>query len=295
LEFVESDKAENCGAIPECFGNSGGRQRGGLDAHVPSVNCMHAAVPNQDRRMGIRIFRRTLNKSKPLAAGAIAVWLGCACQVISPAQESSGSNWTSVDEACARYDNLRNRVLGNIGVRIDVNGPCADGFRRAVRYWNTVLAANFYEDKNLGACSVRIINGGPDILNHAMVARSQIIEWVNFQGKIAVDPGAAKEMNSAEIYGAAVHELGHMLGLKHNANIHSVMYFLDLDGTEGLDSKDVSDLRAHHQLRPAAISAGFLPIQTVQPERTSGASFNSRRVVQTLVRAPAPAQTGGFQ
>ena len=73
--------------------------------------------------MGIRIFRGSLDKSKPLVAGAIAVWLGCACQVTSRAQESPGSNWTSVDEACARYDNWRNRVLGNIGVRIDVKGP----------------------------------------------------------------------------------------------------------------------------------------------------------------------------
>jgi matrixin len=245
--------------------------------------------------MGIRIFRATLNKSKRLAAGAIAVWLGCACQVTSRAQESPRSNWTSVDEACARHDNLRNHVLGNMGVRIDVNGPWADAFRRALTFWNTVLDAHFYAETNLNACSVRIINGGPDILNHAIVARSQITEWVDFQGKIAVDPRAAKDMNSAEIYGAAVHELGHMLGLRHNANIHSVMYFLDLDGTEGLDSKDVSDLRAHHQLRPTAISADFLPIQTVQPERASEASFNSRRVVQTPVGVPAAAQTAGFQ
>ena len=102
-------------------------------------------------------------------------------------------------------------------------------------------------------------------------------------------------MSSAEMYGAAVHELGHVLGIKHNANTHSVMYFLDLDGTEGLDSKDVSDLRAHHQVRPAVISAGFLTIQNVQPERAAEARFNSRRVEQTLVRAPAATQTEGFQ
>jgi hypothetical protein len=168
-------------------------------------------------------------------------------------------------------------------------------FGRRSRFWNTVLDAYFYEETNLNACVVRIINGGPDIMNHAMVARSQITELANFLGKIAVSPGAATETSSAEMYGAAVHELGHMLGLKHNTNIHSVMYFLDLDGNESLDSKDVSDLRAHHQLRPAAVSAGLLPIQPVQPERASEASFNSRRVVQTLVRVPAPAQTEGFQ
>jgi matrixin len=202
-------------------------------------NCMHAAVPNHGRRVRIRIFRGTLNKSKPLAAGVIAVWLGSACQGISRAPENPRSNWTSIDEPCGQYDNLRNPVLGNVGVRIDVNGPWADGFRRALTFWNTVLAANFHEETNLNACSIRIIIGGPDILNHAVVARSQITEWANFQGKIAVNEGAARTMNSDEIYGTAVHELGHMLGLKHNASVHSVMYFLNIDGTESLDSKDV--------------------------------------------------------
>jgi hypothetical protein len=185
--------------------------------------------------------------------------------------EDRRSNWTSDDAPCAKYDSLRKPLLGNIGVKIDVNGPWADGFRRALRFWNTVLTANFHEEADLGACSVRIINSGPHILNHAIVARAQITEWANFQGKIAVNPGSVKEMSSAEIYAAAVNELGHMLGLKHNANIHSVMYFLDIDGTESLDNKDVLDLSTHHKLRTPIISVGFLPIQTVQSESAAEA------------------------
>jgi len=245
---------------------------------------MHAAGPNHNHRVRIPIFRGTLNKSKPLAAGVIAVWLGCACQVTIQARGNPQSNWTSVDEPCAKYDNLRNPVLGDIGVRIDVNEPWADGFKRALTFWNTVLAANFHEEKSLGACSIRIINGGPDILNRAIVARSQITEMANFQGKIAVNQRAAKEMSSAEIYGTAVHELGHMLGLKHNPSILSVMYFLNVDGTESLDTKDIADLSTHHQLRPAVISVGFLPIQTAQPE---GAPESAR----TIARSVANQQT----
>jgi hypothetical protein len=112
-------------------------------------------------------------------------------------------------------------------------------------------------------------------LNHAIVARAQITEWSNFQGKIAVNPGSAKEMSSAEIYAAAVHELGHMLGLKHNASSHSVMYFFDIDGTESLDRKDVLDLSTHHKLRPAIITVGLLPIQTVQPESAAEAKVQA--------------------
>ena len=57
------------------------------------------------------------------------------------------------------------------------------------------------------------------------------------------------------------------------------MYFLDVDATESLDSKDVSDLSTHHKLRPAIISVGFLPIQTIQPERASQAKAQPSRVL----------------
>jgi hypothetical protein len=46
----------------------------------------------------------------------------------------------------------------------------------------------------------------------------------------------------------AVHELGHMLGLNHNASVLSVMYFLNVKGTEVLDGKDILDLSSHHKL-----------------------------------------------
>ncbi|HVP11063.1 MAG TPA: matrixin family metalloprotease, partial [Phycisphaerae bacterium] len=85
--------------------------------------------------------------------------------------------------------------------------------------------------------------------------------WANFRGEIAVNSVAAKGMNSAEIYAAAVHEIGHMLGLKHNANVHSVMYFLDVEGSEVLDSRDISDLSRRHELRPVILAADFVPIQ----------------------------------
>ena len=164
------------------------------------------------------------------------------------ATDQARSNWTSPDASCAKYDDLRNFSLGDVGVRIDAAEPWADGFRRALSFWNTVLAANFHEEADLNLCAVRIINGSPDIFNAGIVARSQLTSWAGFRGEIAVSSAAANQMSSAEIYGAAVHELGHMLGLKHNANIHSVMYFLDIEGTELLDSNDVSDLSRLHEL-----------------------------------------------
>jgi len=156
---------------------------------------------------------------------------------------------------------LRNPVLGDIGVKIDATEPWADGFRRALSFWNRVLAANFHEEAGLDAFAIRIVDGGPELLNNATVARSQFTEWGNFRGKIAVSPGAAGLTSSAEMYGVAVHELGHMLGLKHNPSTQSIMYFLNVNGTEMLDRKDISDLSTRHKLRLAADPTGFLSIK----------------------------------
>jgi hypothetical protein len=167
------------------------------------------------------------------------------------AQEKPRSNWTTADVPCAKYGDLRNTALEDIGVKIDAAQCWRDAFRQAFRFWNTVLAANFHSETDLSNCAVRVVSGGRGILKGAMVARSQFPERSNFRGKIVVSPAAVNEMNSAEMYGTAVHELGHMLGLKHNASSHSVMYFLDVNGTEGLDCADISDLSKHHKLRPA--------------------------------------------
>jgi hypothetical protein len=213
-----------------------------------------------------------LSKSKTFVAGVLAVWLGFAAQITAGAEEKSQSNWTTADEPCGKYDDMRRPVLGEIGVKIDANEPWADAFRNALSFWNTVLVANFHEETNLSVCAIRIINGGANILNSGIVARSQLTGRDNFRGKIAVSPEAATAMSSDELYGAAVHELGHMLGLKHNASSRSVMYFLNVNGTEVLDSKDISDLSAHHKL-----------------------FANSGQVAQTSMRVPPLPQAEGGQ
>jgi Matrixin len=198
-----------------------------------------------------------VSSSKQLLAAVIVGGLGCAWLVPAHAEETSQPNWTSADAPCAKYNDLRKRILGNIGVKIDATEPWADGFRRALGFWNEVLAVNFHEETNLDSCAVRIIDAPPEILNNAMVARSQLAERDNFRGEIAVRPGAAKVMSSAEMYGVAVHELGHMLGLKHNASSQSIMYFLNVNGSEVLDRHDILDLSSHHELRVAPVPTGF--------------------------------------
>jgi predicted Zn-dependent protease len=56
------------------------------------------------------------------------------------------------------------------------------------------------------------------------------------------------------MYLTAVHEIGHMLGLKHNPSARSVMYYLDLDGSEVLDTRDLAALASHHKLRLSSLA-----------------------------------------
>ena len=228
-------------------------------------------------QVGMRIVRGAASNSNQLLAGVLAVWL--ASQVTAGAQQTRQSNWTTRDAPCAKYNDLRRPVLGDTGVKIDVNKPWADGFRRALGFWNSVLAANFHEETNLDACAIRIVNAGAGVLTNGIVARSQFTKSDNFRGKIAVSPAAGNTMSCAELYATAVHEFGHMLGLKHNASSHSVMYFLNVNGSEVLDRNDILDLSTHHELRVAAVPAGFPSIQSC---------LLSRVDTDTLSARPAP-------
>ncbi len=200
---------------------------------------------------------------KVLSAIVIASLLSCASPATGKRLERK-SNWKSPDLPCSNFDDLRKSLLRNIGVKIDAAEPWADGFRRALRFWNTILTANLHEETDLSVCSIRIVDGASDIVDREVAARSQLTDWADFGGKIAVSRMAAKEMSNAELYATAVHEIGHILGLKHNVNIHSVMYFLDVDNTVGLDRKDILDLSRHHEVRSAIRANGFVPILRVE-------------------------------
>lgn len=196
----------------------------------------------------------------------MALWLGCTSQVSSHAQGRPGSNWTSADAPCAKYDDLRKTDLGDIGVKIDAVSPWADTFRRAISFWNTVLDANFHEQTDLNACAVRIINGSDELLEGNIIARSQFPTRDKFRGMIAVWPNAASSLSFDEMYATAIHELGHILGLVHNPNPCSVMYHVDVDGTAVLDSKDTGELLKHHKLRPNILSMNDLAVASVRRE-----------------------------
>ena len=160
-------------------------------------------------------------------------------------------NWVGNFEPCNRRSELLKFDHMNLGVRLSTSNPVLAGeFKRAMAFWASIVDMSWYEDSS-SSCALQLVDGTPDILKDATVARSQFTEWSNFQGWIAFDPRAP--LTKTEMYLTSVHEIGHLLGLKHNSNPNSVMYYLDLRERELLDVSDLAALAAHHKLRLVSI------------------------------------------
>src|SRR5690242_7811638 len=169
------------------------------------------------------------------------------------------ANWTGNFSRCDKRFELLRRESMTLGVKISTSNPLlAREFREAMNFWSQVLDMRWHEDPS-SACAVQLVDGTPSILKKTIVARAQFTEWDNFQGWIAFNPRAP--LTADEMFLTAVHEIGHMLGLKHNPSAHSVMYYLDLEGSEVLDRQDLAALASHHRLR---VSSTDEPI-TVAP------------------------------
>jgi matrixin len=157
------------------------------------------------------------------------------------------ANWTGPYTACNQHGELLRRDGMDLGVKFSTSSPeLEQQFRQALSFWAEVLDMSWHED-DTSSCSIQLVDGTPEILKRTIVARSQFTDWEDFQGWIAFSPTAKLSQN--ELYLTAVHEIGHMLGLKHNPDARSVMYFLDLEGQEYLDTTDLALLASRHKLR----------------------------------------------
>lgn len=198
--------------------------------------------------------------------GSTLLLLVGACALLA---EERPSNWEGAFEPCRNRSELLKFDHMDWGVRLSTsNAMLAAEFKRAVAFWATLVDMSWHEEPS-SACAIQLVDGTREILKDATVARAQFTEWNNFEGWIAFDPKAP--LTRSEMYLTSVHEIGHLLGLKHNPNPDSVMYYLDLRGRELLDGSDLSALAAQHRLRIANLQ------KPIRVQRVSNVSASHRR------------------
>ena len=168
------------------------------------------------------------------------------------------SNWVGNFQPCGRHVELLKHDHMDLGLRLSTANPeLARQFKKAMNFWSKILDMNWHED-DTEYCSVQLVDGHRALFQNGTIARSQFTEWGNFQGWVAFDPRAP--LTRTELFLTAVHEIGHLLGLKHNPSAGSVMYFLDLEGPEVLERVDLVSLASRHKMRIASLEKPIKPV-----------------------------------
>jgi len=189
---------------------------------------------------------------RPLAS---LVFLWTLLGISAVAEADPTANWTADYPTCGRHSELLKHGPMNLGVRLATSNPAlAAGFKEALNFWASILDLNWHEDDS-GNCAIELVDGQRDLFEPEpdnMAARSQFPDRQGFQGWIVFNP--AVPLSRTELYRISVHDIGHMLGLRHSSNTLSLMYGLDLDCSESLDAQDLAALAAHHKLRTTSLT-----------------------------------------
>ena len=209
-----------------------------------------------------------------LVCGRKAAQLTLLClvwNVALSAGERPGT-WSGNYLPCNQHYELLSQEHKNLGVRFSTSSRgLAPQFMHALDFWSTILDMDWYEEDSRG-CSIAIIDGHDNLFRPAEVARAQFPDSPTFQGWIAFNRKI--KLPRHEQYLTAVHEIGHLLGLRHNPNAHSVMFYLRLDGQLLLDANDLSALAARHKLRLTNLERAL--IVPMPKPRTKEISSRSR-------------------
>jgi Matrixin len=193
----------------------------------------------------------------------IRLTLACLLTTSAIVAGQQRSNWSADYSPCDRHSEVLNKTRLNLGVRFSTsNRQLAAECARALDFWATVLDMEWHEDESR-SCAIQIVDGGQDLFTPGQLARAHLPERSGFQGWIAFNSGST--LTRKEQFFLAVHELGHVLGLPHNASASSVMFYLQVDEPFVLNTDDLSALASRHQLRvdrldkPVAVTARDFP------------------------------------
>ncbi len=203
---------------------------------------------------GASVFARALFL---LAMAAVAAFAA------SPAP---AANWTGKYEAVrSAFPELARWGHTELGVRLSSSNPALNRqFTRAMEFWSQVVDFDWHEE-NSDACAVQLVDGAKNLFETpGVAARAQNPDKTGFEGWVAFNPAA--RLTEHEMFIISVHEIGHLLGLEHNSDGSSVMYFFDLDDLACLDAADLKALGDRHTLRTGVTPGGHLAsLQVVTP------------------------------
>jgi hypothetical protein len=195
--------------------------------------------------------------------------------IVSGFAETSTPNWTGTYAPCNRHSDLLSTGHLDLGVRISTsNSALVHEFKHAMDFWTSVLDLEWH-NVDSDDCAIQLLDGTPALFNWCACtsARSQLPDRSGFQGWIAFNPQV--KLSKQEMFLDSVHEIGHLLGLNHNPNESSIMFFYGLEKFEWLEPYDLSALSVKHALRPGFVRGhGFSKVPVTAPDRPVHSRFN---------------------
>jgi hypothetical protein len=150
-------------------------------------------------------------------------------------------------QACSASPELLKFDSMNVGVRFATsNSKLANQFANAMNFWAAVIDMQWHIEPT-SLCSLQLFDGQSELFEDSTVAKAHLVDRSDSSAWIAFNPKAPLTNN--ELYLTAIHEMGHLLGLSHNPNVFSVMYYTNGQGATLLDETDLRALAKLHKLR----------------------------------------------
>jgi hypothetical protein len=108
---------------------------------------------------------------------------------------------------------------------------------RAIDFWEEACSCELFVDEGevgLGAIIV-VLPAPPEMARH----------YAGMANKAGSTVGVYIDFKAPNVPRVIAHEFGHALGLPHNSDIESVMYFMALPGEFFAKDEDVANIPAH--------------------------------------------------